>query len=76
LRKTASIMILLSIVLSIFVLTYEIHFVKASTSVPDTCEFPRWLMAFIFIMTVLAGGILVIIVVFLLWWRKKKAEKK
>jgi hypothetical protein len=76
-------MALLLLVLSVFALTLETHFVKASgaeifvrstSSVPVTCELPRWLLAIIFIVSVLTGGNLVAIVVFLLWWRKKKAE--
>ena len=75
LRKTASGIILLSLVFSVFVLTCEIHPVKASTSMPETCELPRWLPAFLFILIVLTGGILVILVVFLLRCRKKAEQK-
>ena len=72
LRKTALGMILLSLA---FVLTCEIHSVEASTSMPETCELPRWLAAFLFILIVLAVGILVILVVLLLWCRRKAEQK-
>jgi len=74
LRKTALGMILLSLVFSVVVLTCEIYPVKASTSMPDTCELPRWLPAFLFVLIVLAGGNLVVIIVFLLWKLKRKSE--
>ena len=74
-RKTALGMILFSLVFSVSVLTSEIHPVKASTSIPDTCELPKWLPAFLFILIVLAGGILVILVVFLSWCRRKAEQK-
>ena len=74
-RKTASAIILLSLTFSVFTLTYEIHPVKASTSIPDTYELPNWLSAFLFVLIVLAGGILVILVILLFWCRRKSEQK-
>jgi ABC-type microcin C transport system permease subunit YejB len=83
LKKTYLGMTLLLLVLSVFALTLETRPVKASgaeifvwstSSVPVACELPKWLLAIIFVVAVLAGGNLVAIVVFLLWCRKKKAE--
>lgn len=75
LRKTALGMILFSLVISVSVLTSEIYPVEASASMPETCELPRWLPAFLFVLIVLAGGILVILVVFLSWCRRKAEQK-
>jgi len=72
--KTVLGMILLSILFSIFVLTLLIYPVVGSDSLPGACDLPRWLLAFIFVMTVLAGGILAVMVVFLVWWRRKPSR--
>jgi hypothetical protein len=70
--------ILSLLVFSMFVLTHEIRPVRAlisdTPSPPVMCELPRWLLAFLFILIVLAGGNLAIIVAFLLRKFKRKSE--